>query len=708
MATLQTIRTKAGLLVSIVIGLSLAAFILGDMFQSGNSLFQKDRLEVGEIDGESVQYPDFQKQVEELAEIYKMNTQQNQLDENTMVQVREQTWQNQIREIVMGDVYEKLGIDVSSDELFDMLQGTNLHPVVQQLFSNPNTGQVDRGAVVRFLKNLESGAVEQEQRSYWLYLEKQIVQDRIQGKYMNMVGKGLFVTSEEAQNSLANRNKQINFDYINLPINSVADSQVVITDKDLRNYYDTHKNEFKQEKVRRIEYITYAVKPSTEDFKNAETWINDIKTDFETTTDNIQFVTSNSDVSFDGTWYKKETLPANIGSWVYDESAEVNAVFGPYFENDAYKLAKVHAIEMLPDSVEARHILLQVNSQAEVVSKQALADSLKTAIENGSDFATLARLFSTDQGSAIQGGDLGWFGRGQMVKPFEEAAFNNAKNEVTVVPSQFGIHIIQTTDKGKESKQVQIAYLVRNVVPSTRTYQDTYALASKFASENSSKEDFDAAVTEQKLDKKIASVSENDREIAGLENARLLIRAAYETEKGKVIMSQEGSPIFELGDNYVIATLAGVTEEGIATFEDIKARIELNVLKEKKSELLVKKANDAMNGKTDLDAIASALNSEVKNATNVNFNSFQVPGVGLEPAVIGTVASLEVDKLSKPVPGNNGVFIVKVTSVNQNTDADATSEQLRMAQNLNYRATSQAFEAHRKKVEITDKRSKFY
>ncbi len=708
MATLQTIRTKAGLLVSIVIGLSLAAFILGDMFQSGNSLFQKDRLEVGEIDGESVQYPDFQKQVDELAEIYKMNTQQNQLDENTMVQVREQTWQNQIREIVMGDVYEKLGIDVSSDELFDMLQGTNLHPVVQQLFRNPNTGQVDRSAVVRFLKNLESGAVEQEQRSYWLYLEKQIVQDRIQGKYMNMVGKGLYVTSEEAQNSLANRNKQINFDYINLPINSVADSQIVITDKDLRNYYDTRKNEFKQEKVRRIEYITYAVKPSTEDFKNAETWINDIKTDFETTTDNIQFVTSNSDVSFDGTWYKKETLPANIGSWVYDEGAEVNAVFGPYFENDAYKLAKVHAIEMLPDSVEARHILLQVNSQAEVVSKQALADSLKTAIENGSDFATLARLFSTDQGSAIQGGDLGWFGRGQMVRPFEEAAFNNAKNEVTVVPSQFGIHVIQTTDKGKESKQVQIAYLVRNVVPSTRTYQDTYALASKFASENSSKEDFDAAVTEQKLDKKIASVSENDREIAGLENARLLIRAAYETEKGKVIMSQESSPIFELGDNYVIATLAGVTEEGIATFEDIKARIELNVLKEKKSELLVKKANDAMNGKTDLDAIASALNSEVKNATNVNFNSFQVPGVGLEPAVIGTVASLEVDKLSKPVAGNNGVFIVKVTSVNQNTDADATSEQLRMAQNLNYRATSQAFEAHRKKVEITDKRSKFY
>ncbi|NCB07741.1 MAG: peptidylprolyl isomerase [Bacteroidia bacterium] len=597
---------------------------------------------------------------------------------------------------------------MSSEELFDMLQGTNLHPIVQQLFRNPNTGQVDRSAVVRFLKALESGAVDQGQRSYWLYLEKQIVQDRIQSKYLNMIGKGLFVTKQEAQTSLDNRNKQINFDYISLPHSSVADSQVVVTEKDLRSYYDANNNDFKQERVRRIEYITFTVKPSSEDFKNAEIWINEIKPDFETTTENIQFVTSNSDVSFDDTWYKAETLPENIGNWIFQEEAAVNAVFGPYFEDNSYKLAKVNAIEMMPDSVEARHILLKVNSQEEIASKQALADSLKTAIENGSDFATLARVFSTDQGSAAQGGDLGWFSRGQMVKPFEDAAFSNKKNQVTVAISQFGIHVIQTTNKGKETKQVQVAYLVRNVVPSTRTYQDTYALASKFASENNTKAEFDGAVTEEKLDKKVASVRENDRDIAGLENARILIRAAYETEKGKIIMSQEGSPIFELGDNYVIASLADVTEEGVAAFDEVKARIELTVLKEKKSEYLVKKATEAMNGKTDLDAIASALNAEINSASSINFNSFQVPGIGMEPALIGTVTSLEVDQLSKPVAGNNGVFIAKVTAINKNTDGDVDSEQFRLAQNMNYRSSSQAFESLRKKVEITDKRSKFY
>lgn len=189
MATLQTIRTKAGLLVAIVIGISLAAFILGDMFQGGSSLFQGDRLEIGEVDGESIQYPAFQQQVEELGEIYRMNTQESQLDQDTWVQVREQAWQNTVRRIIMDDVYENLGVAVSSEELFDMLQGTNLHPIVQQLFQNPNTGQVDRSAVVRFLQNLESGAVAPEQREYWLYLEDQIVEQRIQTKIITWWAK---------------------------------------------------------------------------------------------------------------------------------------------------------------------------------------------------------------------------------------------------------------------------------------------------------------------------------------------------------------------------------------------------------------------------------------------------------------------------------------------------------------------------------------
>lgn len=707
MATLEKIRTKAGLLVAIVIGVSLAAFILGGMLKNASTIFKKGQMEVGVIDGESIQYPEFQKKLEELGEIYKQNTRKTQLDENSWAQVREQTWQSFVRKIVMGDVYEDLGIDVSSDELFDMIQGKNLHPIIQQLFRNPNTGQVDRAAVIRFLKSLDTG-VAPEQRQYWLYLEKEIVAERKQTKYSNMVGKGLYVTSQEAQQNAELKNKKVNFDYVALNLNSVPDSIITVADKDLRAYFDAHKDNYKQEKLRSIEYITFKIKPSESDFKDAEKWINEIKSDFKTETDNVQFVNSNSDERFIDKWYKKADLPEKVGTWIYDEDAKVNDVYGPYFENDRYVLAKVNAIEMMPDSVQARHILLKVETQEQVPAIQALADSLKTLIENGSDFAKLAKKYSSDQGSAVNGGDLGWFKRGQMVKPFEDAAFGNAKNEVTIAASQFGIHIIQTTQLGVKSKQVQVAFLVRKVEASTRTIQNIYAKASKFAGENTTKEEFEAAIVKQKLSKRVATVRENDRQIVGLKKARELIRAAYRAEEGDILSTTQESPIFELSDNFVIAVLTKATEEGVAEFENVRARVEMSVIKEKKAEYLVKKANTVLAGKTDLAAVATELNSTVKSASGIDFSSYSIPGLGVEPAVVGTVVSLDVDKISKPVTGFNGVYIVKVTSENMGTVGDVATEQNRLAQSQNFRATSSAFEAHKNAVKIVDKRSKFY
>ncbi len=709
MATLQKIRTRAGLLVAIVIGISLAAFILGDMLKSSSSILRKNQMEIGDVNGESIQYPAFQKKVDELGEIYKRNTQQNQLDESAWVQIREQAWQNNVRDIIMQKVYDDLGIQVSSDELFDMIQGTNLHPIIQQLFRDPNTGQVDRGAIIRFLKNLETG-VSQENRDYWLYLENQISEDREQTKYASMVAKGLYVTNSEAELSLAAKNNVVNFDYIVLPNSSVSDSMVQVTDSDLKAYYEEHKDDYKQGNTRRIEYISFPVTPSPSDFTNAEKWINDIKPDFEKTTDNEQFVNSNSDVSFNDTWYKKEDLPENIGKWIFDDDAKVNDVFGPYFENNQYVLAKLNALEMLPDSVKARHILLQPasTSQEDMDKTEALADSLKTVIEKGGDFAALAKEFSKDQGSAVLGGDLGWFGRGQMVKEFEDAAFKNAKNEITIVTSDYGVHIIQTTDRGKLTKQAQVAYLIRKVQPSTKTYQDVYAQASKFAGENTTADDFEAAVTEQKLNKKVANLTENGRDIAGLDNPRPLIRAAFDTKEGNIIISQQESPIFELGDNFVIAVLTKVTEEGIAPFEDVRDRVELNVLNEKKTDYLVQKATNIANGKTDLQTIAQDLNTEVKSASNISFNAYSIPGIGLEPAVIGTISVLEVDKISKPIAGNSGVYIVKVTAINKQGDQNIAAEKLRLEQTLSTQASSEAYNAHREAADVVDKRSKFY
>ncbi len=705
MATLQNIRNRGGLMVAIVIGLALGAFILGDMLTSGSKLMKPSQMKIAEINGESIQYPDFQKKVEELSEIYKMNTQQTQIDENTLEQIREQVWQGYLQENILGKNIEELGITVSADELFDLVQGNNPHPIIQQLFRNQKTGQVDKSSILQFLKSLETNATP-EQKSYWLYIEKQIIQDKLRTKYNNMVSKGLYITSEEAKKSLEAKNQNANFQYIVLDYSSVADADVKVADSELKDYYNKHKDEYKQEKSRKIEYVTFDVLPSVGDNAATQKWITDSKNEFATVQDNKQYISVNSESPFDPSYFKKEDLSPTLAEWAF--TAQPGDIYGPYFENNAYKLAKIDQFKMLPDSVEASHILISPQTAGSAQKAQALADSIKKLIDNGANFSELAMKYSEDKGSAIKGGDLGWFKRKQMVPEFEEAAFGGELNKITLATTQFGIHLIKPTKKGKETNQVRIAILSKNVEPSTDTYQKTYAETSKFASENTTIESFNKSILEQKLDKKIATLKEIDRQITGLESSRPLVRAAFLADKGKMIVSTEGSSIFEFGNKFVIAVLTETTEEGVSSFEEAKIRVDLAVRKEKKAELLIAKLKDAASGQTSLESIASKLSTVVKEASGLNFDTYSIPSAGFEPAVVGTVSSLPENKISAPIEGINGVYLAKVTAITKSADTNVNGEKTRLAQALSYRAGSQIFESLKKLVDLEDKRSKFY
>ncbi|MDX9882359.1 MAG: SurA N-terminal domain-containing protein [Prolixibacteraceae bacterium] len=705
MATLQKIRNRAGILVAIIIGLALVAFILGDMLQTGSTLMRPSQLEVAEINGESVQYPDFQRKIEELSEVYKMNMGVSQLDENAWNQVREQVWQTVLRELVMTEVYEEIGVDVSSEELFDLIQGANPHPIVQQIFRNPNTGAFDKDFAVSFLKSLQTNASPQ-QKMYWLYVENQIKTEKIQEKYSNLISKGLYVTSAEATKSMDEKNKKVNFQYIPLTYSSIADSAVSVSEKELKAYYQAHQDEYKQDKSRRVEYITFEVKASEADDAEAKKWIEDIQPEFARAQDNAQFVNVNSDSRFDGLFLKQEQLSAELGSFAFN--GNVGDVFGPYKESESYKLAKIDEFSMLPDSVIASHILIRPESVGGTTAAQQLADSLKNLLDNGANFAELARKYSEDPGSAAKGGDLGWFGRNMMVKPFEDAAFSGELNKVYLANTQFGIHLVKPTKKGKETKHARLAIVERKVTPGTQTYQQYYTQASKFASENQDYESFKKAVIAQQLDKKTASMGENDRDVPGLETSRGLIRAAYQAEVGDILVNNEGSTIFEFGNKFVIAALVNAIEEGVAPFDEVKLRVDLAVRKEKKADMLIAKAKEATASGSNFEAIAQKLGSPVKDAANITFTSYSIPEMGLEPAVIGTVASLPENKVSAPVKGISGVYLLKVISVSEGTDKDVPGEQIRLAQSLGYRVNYQAFEIHRKATEVEDKRSKFY
>lgn len=698
MATLQRIRNRAGLLIAIVVGLALFAFVLGDMMRSGSSLTRDSDMTIAEVAGKSLSYPDYMMKVEEISEIQKQNTGRNALDEQTMDMIREQSWEMLVKQLVMEDEYEELGISVSSDELFDMVQGRNIHPQVKQLFTDPKTGVFDTSAVIRFLKNMDQDQTG-KQKAYWLFVEDALQRDRLTSKYNTLIKKGLYVTTEQAKQEAKEKNYKVNFKYVAQNFSTISDSTIKVSDSDISDYYNKNKSKYEQEASRDVEYIAFDVLPSDEDMKAALESVVKLKNEFATVEDNKQFVTLNSDVPFNETYYTKGKLEPKLDSALFEE--KIGAIYGPYLENKSYKIAKLIESKNIADSVKASHILISIDQTTDSTRAKAVADSLKKLVEKKADFAELAKKYSKDPGSAEKGGDLGWFKPGMMVKPFNDACFFGKKGDLTVVKTQFGIHLIKVVDKAKEAKNVQVAIIQKDVKPSTKTYQTIYTEASKFSGENNTKEKFDKAVAEKGYNKKIANnLRENDKRVAGLENPRELVRWAYEAKKGDI------SKTFEFGNSFVIAKLTEVREKGIATLEQKKEEITVIVKKEKKAEMLMKKIKDA--GAASIDVLATKLNTTVGTAENVSFSSFSIPGVGVEPVVNATASVLPKGKMSNALKGNNGVFVIVVDNTTETTEADFNLEQKNATNQLQGMVDYRAYEALKKVSKLKDMRSKFF
>ncbi len=702
MATLEKIRNRAGLLVAIVIGLALLAFILGDFLNTGGMPMQGDQFEVAEINGESIHFREYDQKVQKLEKISNMYSQQQSMDEESLKRVRQQAWDQLTRERVLAELYEELGISVNADEVFDMVQGDNIHPFVRQLFADPETGRVNQAAIIQFLRNMDQDP-SGRQKEYWLFMEQEMIRERKFTKYNNLISKGLYVPEKLAEQQARENARKVNFSFVMQRFTEIDDSLVEVSRRDIKNYYNGHKENFKQEEGRDVEYVAFRVTPSKADDQAAERWINEIAPEFEEVQDNKDFVNLNSDVPYQDKYLKEEEVPETIREFIWN--AEPGDMYGPYYENKSYKLAKLDKIDYRPDSVRARHILIEAGQNAQS-AKQAVAtaDSLMEELKAGANFAQLARQYSADQASAAEGGDLGWFQTGQMVKPFNDTAFEAAVNELKKVQSQYGVHIMQVLERGKEVKKVKIAVLERIVTPSTETFQDYYTQASEFAGKHRNYDDFIEAIEEEGLTKRVANnLKRSDRSIAGFEESPMeLVRWAYGGDKNDV------SGVMEIGDNYVVAALADVREEGYAEIERVKEDIITEVKKEKKAGKLKEKINEVLTNATDINQLAAELGTEVKTATNISFNSFSVPGAGIEPKLVAAATSLPENKVSKPIAGNNGVYVLEVTGIQKAGEIAVESQQMTLQRRYQSRARYEAYETIKELANIKDYRYKFY
>ncbi len=702
MATLERIRSNAALLIG-VIAFALAAFIIGDFLKNPKGANASGNV-IAEINGTKVTYTDYQSRVNELTEMYKMQSGQAAVDKNTSDQIDRQVWDGIKRDNILKPQFEEIGIAVTVDELEDRTTGNNTDPIVRQIFTNPQTGQFDKSLAVSQLKNILSSDNAQAKES-WKYYENMIKDNRKNTKYNNLITKGLMVTPKQASLDVEGLKENKSIEFFSKPYASINDSLVTVSAKDITAYYNAHKELYKQDEVRKIEYISFPIVASAADFKAIQDWIGEAKTELEAMSKPAEirnYVKVNSDAAWNESFQTEDQIDARYKEFVKD--SEVGSVYGSYLAGDTYKIAKLVSREMRPDSVEASHILIQGQDP---VAANTLADSLYTLVQSKpSMFAEVATANSADQGSAVDGGELGWFSEGMMVKEFNDACFTAKKGDIVKVTTRFGIHIIKITGVSKDSEKYQLAEVARKVEPSTDTYRSTYAEASKFVGEMGGKPSyakFTAGVEADKLSKRAATLDKNAKAVNNLSDARSLVKWAYNAEEGSI------SDILEINDQYIVAALTDVNNDGYKTVSEVSSRIKSELVKDKKAEKIIAEIDEKKAGSETLSSIAQKMSASIKSANGINFQSYQVTGAGYEPALVGAVVYAEGNEISEPVKGNSGVYMFRVVSESAANNVQSAS-QLSESKTSSYaaRVSYQAYDALEKTATITDNRYKFF
>jgi PPIC-type PPIASE domain. len=694
MATLEKIRSRMGVLVAVIIGFALLAFILGDLINSGSSILRSSKMTMAEIDGHKVSITQFQNKLDEMTETQKLISGKQSFTEEESAALRDQAWEEMVREMVLDQKLAKEGVDISETEMADLIQGNNISPVVRNFFQNPQTGMVDREQIVAFVKSLEAKNADPNRLLYWKYIKDQVKVERLTRKYASLVQRSMYVTSLDAKRALAADANKYSIRFVAQNFVAISDSSVKTTDADLKEYYNKHKKMFQQEVGRDIEYVLFDVKPSKEDFSNAQQWIAKTETEFTAAQNPAQYAQNNTDKSYDH-YFKKGELASKLDTFAF--SGSTSSFLKPYFDGNSFIMARIADIKMMTDSVKARHILLTGNGN--VAAAQKLADSLMKAVKGGANFAELAKKYSADQNTAVKGGEIGWLHRGQV----DDSTLMAASGTVKVFPAKDGIHVLQITDKGTPNKRVKLAVIQRDVIPSSHTVQMSYNAANGFLADCKNQKDFNDQVAKLKLNKRVASrLNPNERAISGLNNPREVIRWAFNADKGDV------SKLFELKDQFVVAVLTGVREKGIAPLEQVKSDVEFLVKREKKGEMLEAKMKKAMEGVHSVDQLAQKLGTQAADAADIAFSAYIVPNVGIEPALIAAATSVKPNTISKPIVGMNGVYVLQQTGKTVDPAFSIESEKARISSTNGQRSVYQSYEALRKAADIEDFRYRFY
>ncbi|MBK9567325.1 MAG: peptidylprolyl isomerase [Saprospiraceae bacterium] len=704
MALIGKIRNNMWLVV-VLLALALAGFIIMDMTSGGSSNSFGSKTTLGKIDGNKIDYMDFQRAEQALYQ-----------GSGDVYGRRSSLWNFFIEKTIIDKISESNGIGVGSDELNELEFGANLSPVVQSFYTNPQTGQVDRTQLEEIKKAVDEGTVTNpEFAARFNELRKQVIKTQKQTKLNNLVAKSLYTPTWYAETLDKINNESATFEYVKIPFEYVKDTDVKLTDEDFSKYIKENETKYtNKEEVRNISFLVYDVVPTAEDSAKIKDQLNLLSTEFANTKNDSLFTASNNGFYNKGAYSKKDELQGELKDKV--GSLSTGQLYGPYVDAKMYILAKLVDKKVIADSAKASHILRSVagNDPIQLAAANKHIDSIRAAITSGqTSFKDAAIANSQDPGSGANGGDLGTFVPGAMVPEFNEAVFNGKPGNLYKVTTQFGVHLIKVDNLVYKTNEVKynVAYLVQPLVPSEATQNAIKDKVMATLEKTKSIDELNKLATGDMKIEVAGGIKKNDHILSNLpsgQTSRDIIRWAFEdnTDAGKVspelyTFADEANYV---DSKYLIAALKSIDKPGIATVESVKTNIEALVKNAKKAEIIKSK----MKG-TDLNAIAGIFSDSLEVAENVSFGSASLPDGSFEPVLTGKVFSAKTGTVVGPVAGMSGVFMAKLTAKTPaTTEAGAFMQKMMLTQQARSQVNFRLMEALKKNKEIDDNRFTFY
>jgi peptidyl-prolyl cis-trans isomerase D len=701
MALLGTLRDRMGTWVVVFVFVAIAAFILGDIFSGNSNILNWGRRSVGEIGGKEISIDEYQAAIQER-EISFMASNGYEPSDRDKVSLRQQAWDLLIARHAIVPQYEKVGVQVTDRELVDMISGKNIFDGIKQAFTNQQTGEFDRGALGKYINTVAQAPVSDPGRVRWEQFQKDLKPARERIKYENLLLKTNYVTKAEAELEYHVQSDVAEVKYLYIPYYTVSDSSEV-SDAELQDYYNRHKDRFKTKGTRDLKYVVISVTPSASDSAAVREDLEKDVQAFKTSQQDSIYAANNSDGQNPYGRYNRGSLPA----FVKEEDLVVGNVIGPVVDGETYRIVKVSKISTdTVYSARASHILIRptdgsdsAKATAKTKARKILAD-----IKGGADFAAKAREFGTD-GTAQNGGDLGWFTTGRMVKPFDDAVFAASKPGLLndVVETDFGFHIIKVTES-KTNVAYDIAIIERQIVPSDETLNEYYRKAETFADDLSGVSEFEARAKEQGLTVLDAkNIGPGDRRVGSLGDARQIVQWLYrDASVGEV------SEIFDLDNQHVVAVMTDEIEAGYKPLESVKTEISPAVRNEKNAKIIISKLGK-LNGSLEEIAKAYGPDANIYTSSDLKLNSNALPNAGYDPKAVGAAFAAENGKRTGPVEGDNGVVIIETINKTVAPELnDYTTFKSQMAQNATNLSSMNIAEAIKDNSDIDDERYKFY